>query len=101
MNLIITEKVDAASQVAEALFKIGQKGKDLLDSATKIKSKCNKKGFIESDNYIVVWTNGHTGVDLRPDKLNPSYGLKFKFDPNFDYKIPTLLSEMKRELNKY
>lgn len=100
--LILTEKIDAACQVAEALYHIGFKDGDFKSKWADIKNHINglKKIFIESNDYIILFTNGHLGYDVKPSILNENYGFKFSFDSNFDYKMPRLLLEMRREIKE-
>ncbi|MDD5373357.1 MAG: DNA topoisomerase [Sulfurimonas sp.] len=99
-TLILTEKVDAGCQVAEALYNIGIKEGDFGSSASLIKKSHGKKGFLVGGDYTVVWTNGHLGVDMSPSVLNETYALKFGFIEGFDYSMPLLRKEMKRGVKK-
>lgn len=96
MNLILTEKIDAACQVAEALHNLDYKGTDLDKKWERIKKTSCKKGYLDCGDYLIVWTNGHLGVDLKPFEINPKYGFKFTHDKEYDYEMPTLLGDMKR-----
>ncbi|OGS70711.1 MAG: hypothetical protein A3F91_09360 [Flavobacteria bacterium RIFCSPLOWO2_12_FULL_35_11] len=95
-KLILTEKIDAGCQVAEALWHLGVKEGDFSDKAPSIKSKSGKKGYLVGGEYTIVWTNGHLGEDLKAGELKEGYALNFSFDSTFDYTMPSLLSDMKR-----
>lgn len=99
-KLILTEKIDAACQVAEALYHIGIKDGDFKEKSSIIKTNINnsKKTAIIGGNYVIFWTNGHLGYDLKPADINSDYGFKFQFDNNLDYTLPKLLFEMKRDI---
>lgn len=101
-TLILTEKIDAACQVSEALFHLGIKEGDFKSKSSEIKQHIAKlkKNFIEGGKYVVLFTNGHLGYDLSPSSLNESYDLKFNFDSTFDYKIPKLIFEMQRDIKE-
>lgn len=100
MKLILVEKVDAACQVAEALFFLGIKKGDFKNRWQDIKKESAKKLYLEGGNFILVWTNGHLGVDLKPYEINENYGFNFTFKENFDYTLPSLLTDMKRVVKK-
>jgi DNA topoisomerase III len=99
-KLILTEKIDAACQVAEALYHIGIKDGDFKEKSSIIKTNINnsKKTAIIGGNYVIFWTNGHLGYDLKPADIKSDYGFKFQFDNNLDYTLPKLLFEMKRDI---
>lgn len=99
-TLILTEKIDAGCQVAEALWNNGIKEGDFSSSAAAIKKNSAKKGFLVGGDYTIVWTNGHLGVDVSPGAIKESYSLKFGFAEGFDYSMPALCSEMKRGVKK-
>lgn len=99
-QLILTEKVDAGCQVAEALYHLGSKSGDFGTAWSEIKKKSARKGYLVGGDYVIVWTNGHLGVDLKPSEINIGNKLNFSFDSNYDYEFPSLLSSMKRVVKK-
>lgn len=101
-TLIVTEKIDAACQVAEALYLLGETKGDFKPKWAVLRDelKKTKKTFLNSGNYFIQWTNGHFGYDLSPSEINENYGLKFSLDLDFDYQMPNLLFEMKRTIKE-
>lgn len=92
---IITEKGEAAFKVASALYNLGERSEDLFSSFAEIEQKCKKKLFVDAGNYVVFWTDGHLGKDLKPHEIKEEYSLK-RFSPEYDYKMPNLYHEIKR-----
>lgn len=94
MKLIFTEKKEVGCQIASVLYNIKEdSGKEFNSSWESIKSKEAKKGYIQGSNYIITWASGHLMRDTQPQDINEAYQFEFKFNPQFDYKMPNLLNE--------
>jgi len=96
MKLIFTEKKEVGCQIASVLYNIKEdSGKEFNSSWESIKTKEAKKGYIQGDKYIITWASGHLMRDTLPNEINEAYQFEFKFNPQFNYKMPNLLSEKK------
>jgi DNA topoisomerase len=55
----------------------------------------SKDGYMENDQYIITWCQGHIYRKQDPSEINPIYGLKYSPQDKFDYELPSLASEVK------
>lgn len=90
---ILTEKRETGYGLASTLNDFANLPLSKIDNDSK-------KGFLESANYFISWTNGHTHELLMPNKLHEEWGLFNKLPNKEAYVIPTMKDELKFYLKK-
>ena len=85
-KLIIAEKREAV----ENLIKSGVLGQGFSRTGETY----------ENDKYIIVYCLGHLYGLMKVSEVNPDYGFKFAYQPDFNYKMPNLKNEWKKYARK-
>ena len=79
-KIIICEKREAAGDLAKS----GVFGKGFTEDRMSL----------ENNDFILVWAAGHLYRTVEPKEINENYGFSFKYNTNFDYHMPSLVSEI-------
>lgn len=90
-NLFLTEKELTGIEIASTL------GDNLLGSCVAtLTKKAQGKGYLEGEENLIVWASGHLYEDLKIQEISPSYKFYQRFEDVEGYKMPLLLSQMKK-----
>lgn len=92
MNIVLTEKREAAVQMASVIDDniFNNKSYNILNKESR------SNGFLKGSNYIFVWAAGHLLRELKPNEIKPEWGIFKPLSTPEDYRMEDLVNHIQK-----